>query len=200
MAEYLSPSVYVEEVSGGTKPIEGVGTSTGAFIGIAEKGPIVGAAYEGGVFGRPLLITRIGDFTRNFGRPVNGEYLTYAVNQFFTEGGTRCFVARTAHFADPSDAATLSATRATIPLRGISTTLSAALNAGSTQASLTSMTGIQTGMILFIHEGTNAVRVTVTNLPGGNDFDFTPEVPAGTNISNGALVTQVILDVNAINW
>ena len=37
---YLSPGVYVEEVSGGVKPIAGVGTSTGAFVGIAEKGEI----------------------------------------------------------------------------------------------------------------------------------------------------------------
>ena len=43
MPEYLSPGVYVEEVSSGIRPIEGVGTSTGAFIGIAEKGPIGGA-------------------------------------------------------------------------------------------------------------------------------------------------------------
>ena len=66
MPEYLAPGVYVEEVSGGIKPIEGVGTSTGAFIGVAEKGPIAGAEYEDGV-GRPVLITNFGDFTRNFG-------------------------------------------------------------------------------------------------------------------------------------
>lgn len=37
MDEYPSPGVYVEEKSSGVKPIEGVGTSTGAFVGIAEK-------------------------------------------------------------------------------------------------------------------------------------------------------------------
>jgi phage tail sheath protein FI len=38
MPEYLSPAVYVEEVSSGSKPIESVGTSTGAFVGLAERG------------------------------------------------------------------------------------------------------------------------------------------------------------------
>ena len=35
MAEYLSPGVYVEEFESGGKPMEGVGTSTAGFIGLA---------------------------------------------------------------------------------------------------------------------------------------------------------------------
>src|SRR5215813_9289505 len=121
MAEYLSPGVYVEEVPSGNKPIEGVGTSTGAFIGVAEKGPIAGAQYEDGV-GRPVLITNFGDFLRTFGGFIRGEFLAYAVQQFFREGGTRCYVARTAHFTNPADATTLTARRASRPLGGITTT------------------------------------------------------------------------------
>ena len=34
---YLSPGVYVEEIDRGTKPIEAVGTSTAAFIGITAE-------------------------------------------------------------------------------------------------------------------------------------------------------------------
>ena len=37
MAEYLSPGVYVEEFDSGSKPMEGVGTSTAGFIGLAES-------------------------------------------------------------------------------------------------------------------------------------------------------------------
>ena len=40
MPEYLHPGVYVEEIPSGSKPIEGVGTSTAAFVGNATKGPI----------------------------------------------------------------------------------------------------------------------------------------------------------------
>ena len=41
MPEYLSPGVYVEEVDTGAKPIEGVGTSTAAFVGFTEKAQLV---------------------------------------------------------------------------------------------------------------------------------------------------------------
>ena len=37
---YLSPGVYMEEVSSGSKPIEGVGTAVAAFVGFAETGPV----------------------------------------------------------------------------------------------------------------------------------------------------------------
>jgi phage tail sheath protein FI len=37
---YLSPGVYVEEVSSGSKPIEGVGTAVAAFVGFARRQPV----------------------------------------------------------------------------------------------------------------------------------------------------------------
>jgi phage tail sheath protein FI len=86
MPEYLSPGVYVEEVSSGVKPIEGVGTSTGAFVGIAERGPIR----------KPVLCTNWAQFTKTFGGFIQNAYLAYAVYQFFNEGGTKCFVVRAA--------------------------------------------------------------------------------------------------------
>ena len=35
-----SPGVYVEEVSSGSKPIEGVGTAIAAFVGLAPASPL----------------------------------------------------------------------------------------------------------------------------------------------------------------
>ncbi len=84
MAEYLSPAVYVEEVSSGTKPIAGVGTSTGAFVGITEKGPVNEAT----------LITNWTQFVQTFGTFITNGYLAYSVFQFFNEGGTKCYVVR----------------------------------------------------------------------------------------------------------
>lgn len=97
MAEYLSPGVYVEEFESGGKPMEGVGTSTAGFIGLAERGPVEGV---------PQLITNFADFRRNYGGYLSenefGEYrfLAYAVEHFFINGGSRCFVSRVA----PQDA------------------------------------------------------------------------------------------------
>ena len=39
MPEYLAPAVYVEETSFRSKSIEGVGTSTAAFVGLTARGP-----------------------------------------------------------------------------------------------------------------------------------------------------------------
>ncbi len=90
MTEYLSPGVYVEEKSSGVKPIEGVGTSTGAFVGIAEKGPI----------GQANFIANWTQFVNTYGAYTANAYLAYAVYQFFSEGGTRCYVVRTCHYTD----------------------------------------------------------------------------------------------------
>lgn len=98
MAEYLSPGVYVEEFESGAKPMEGVSTSTAGFIGLAERGPAEGV---------PQLVTNPADFKRMYGGYLSenefGDYrfLAYAIDQFFLNGGSRCFVSRVA----PADAA-----------------------------------------------------------------------------------------------
>lgn len=97
MAEYLSPGVYVEEFDSGGKPMEGVGTSTAGFIGLAQRGPVEGV---------PQLVTNFADFKRKYGSYLSeneyGEYrfLAYAVEHFFVNGGARCFISRVA----PQDA------------------------------------------------------------------------------------------------
>ena len=97
MAEYLSPGVYVEEFESGGKPMEGVGTSTAGFIGLAERGPALGV---------PQLVTNFADFKRKYGGYLSdsefGEYrfLAYAVEHFFINGGSRAFISRVA----PADA------------------------------------------------------------------------------------------------
>jgi uncharacterized protein len=103
MTEYLSPGVYIEEKSSGVKPIEGVGTSTGAFIGIAERGPI----------GEAKFIANWTQFVNTYGSFINNSYLAYSVYQFFAEGGTRCYVVRTCHYENIVDKETKKATAAT---------------------------------------------------------------------------------------
>ena len=61
MPEYLAPGVYVEEIDTGSKPIEGVSTSTAGMVGVTERGPV----------NVPILITGIGEYTRWFGERLN---------------------------------------------------------------------------------------------------------------------------------
>ena len=89
MPEYLAPGVYMEEFEIGAKPIEGVSTSTAAFLGIAKKGPL----------DKPTLITNQQQFVIKFGSHLKKSYLAYAVEGFFRNGGKRCFIVRVAHDA-----------------------------------------------------------------------------------------------------
>ena len=83
MAEYLSPGVYVEEYDSGASPMQGVSTSTAGFVGLAERGPVVG---------QPLLVTSFADYKRMYGGYLsdaaygNARFLPYAVEQFFLNG------------------------------------------------------------------------------------------------------------------
>ncbi|SRR6266849_737884 len=81
---YLSPGVYVEEVESGSKPIEGVGTSTAAFVGFASRGD----------YNKPTLVTNWSQFVQNFGDFMEGSYLAHAVYGYFLNGGGTCYVVR----------------------------------------------------------------------------------------------------------
>ena len=99
MPEYLAPGVYVEETSFRAKSIEGVSTSTTAFVGPTRTGPTSGA---------PVLVTSFGDFERVFGGFENltldsdtiPNYLAHAVRAYFDNGGARLFVARVYNGSD----------------------------------------------------------------------------------------------------
>jgi len=79
---YLSPGVYIEEVDRGSKPIEAVGTSTVAFLGECNIGPVA----------EPVLCTNWSQYTKHFGDFSNSEFLAHSVYGFFNNGGGRCFV------------------------------------------------------------------------------------------------------------
>jgi phage tail sheath protein FI len=89
MPEYLTPGVYIEEIERGPRPIEGVPTSTSAFIGETERGPL-----------RPTPLTSYKDYLRWFGStftlPGGNRYMPQAVAGFFENGGKRLYVSRVA--------------------------------------------------------------------------------------------------------
>lgn len=95
MPEYLSPGVYVEEVSFRAKSIEGVSTSVAGFIGPTRYGPISGT---------PELLTSFADFARIYGgldqlqfegQPnPQDNYMAHAVRAFFDNGGSMLYVTR----------------------------------------------------------------------------------------------------------
>lgn len=96
MPELLHPGVYVQEIASGVRPIEGVSTSTAAFIGVADKGPVPSTLLPTGQMARPVMVTSFTDYLRQFGGFRTDSFLTYAVQAFFMNGGRRLYIVRVA--------------------------------------------------------------------------------------------------------
>src|SRR5688572_17216997 len=108
------PGVYVEEVSGGVRPIEAASTSTPAFVGLAEMGPDDEA----------VRVTSWTEYQRYFGGFITDGYLAQSVFEFFNNGGRQCYVVRvTRSGANAATAASATvANRATPAVDGITFT------------------------------------------------------------------------------
>jgi phage tail sheath protein FI len=85
MPTYLAPDIYVEEVSGGARPIEAVGTSTAGFVGVAPNPEVH--------LNQPVAINNWAQFMREFVADGKASTdLSQAVYGFFLNGGSRCYV------------------------------------------------------------------------------------------------------------
>ncbi len=85
MPNYSTPGVYIQEVSSGARPIQAVGTSTAAFVGVP---PLSGAHLD-----EAVAINNREQFRREFcGDATEATPLAHAVFGFFLNGGQRCYV------------------------------------------------------------------------------------------------------------
>src|SRR5262245_20198688 len=78
------PGVYIEEVPSGVRTITGVATSRTAFIGRALEGPV----------NDPVVITSFADFERRFGGLWVDSMMSYAVRDFYLNGGSEAVIVR----------------------------------------------------------------------------------------------------------
>lgn len=97
------PGVYIEEIPSGVRTITGVATSITAVIGRAWKGPVDDA----------VTITSLADYERIFGGLWRKSTMSYAVSQFFENGGSQAVIVRVATRTGGS-----AATAATVSLGG----------------------------------------------------------------------------------
>lgn len=91
-SERSYPEVYVEETPNGVRAIKGVPTSVAAFVGYTVTGPV----------NTPVPVSSLGDFTREFGNTDQSSDVSYAVDQFFTNGGKAAWVVRVIGSEDPA--------------------------------------------------------------------------------------------------
>ena len=82
---YSYPGVYIDEKDTGARPIQGVSTTTPAFIGVAPKADA--SPLEA------IALNSFSDFRSKFvGASADTNLLALAVFGFFTNGGSRCYV------------------------------------------------------------------------------------------------------------
>jgi hypothetical protein len=86
MAQVSYPGVYIVEKPSGVRTITGVATSIAAFVGFTRKG----------VPDRAVAITSFADFERGYGGLDRDSPLSYAVRQFFFNGGSQALIVRVA--------------------------------------------------------------------------------------------------------
>jgi phage tail sheath protein FI len=104
------PGVYVEEIPSGVRTISGVSTSVTAFVGYTARG----------LDNRATRIFSFADFERACGGLDRESELSYAVQQFFANGGSEAYVVRVpkhnsrAASIDLPDSATPGATALTV--------------------------------------------------------------------------------------
>lgn len=78
------PGVYIEELPSGVRTIGGVATSITAFIGRAIRGPV----------DTPVVINSYGDFEKRFGGLSNDSTMSFAVRDYFINGGQQAIIVR----------------------------------------------------------------------------------------------------------
>jgi phage tail sheath protein FI len=78
------PGVYIRELPSAVHPITGVATSIAAFVGYTARG----------IDNRAEQIFSFADYERLFGGLASDSELSYAVQQFFANGGTQAYVVR----------------------------------------------------------------------------------------------------------
>jgi phage tail sheath protein FI len=83
------PGVYIEEIPSGVRTIVGVATNIAAFIGRAVAGPV----------NQPVVINSFADFQRRFGGLAVDYPMSYAVNDFYQNGGSQAIIVRLASSA-----------------------------------------------------------------------------------------------------
>jgi len=85
MASPTYPGVYITEQVSSSHPITGVATSITAFVGYTATG----------IDNRAEMLLSFSDYERLFGGLAADSELSYAVQQFFQNGGSQAYVVRT---------------------------------------------------------------------------------------------------------
>ena len=175
----LYPGVYVQEIPSGIRPITGVATSITAFLGRALRGPV----------NTPVVVNGFADYQRIFGGFWLHSTVSFAVRDFFANGGGQALVVRLA---------STDATASTISVGGLqlaaaspgawSAGLSVTISPGSTDPDVAARYGVQPSDLF---------NLTVTDTATGQSESFPnlTVLPQGRNVQHVLEEESVLLTV-----
>ena len=180
----------MEEYDSGASPMQGVSTSTAGFVGLAERGPVVG---------QPQLVTSFADYRRMYGGYLSeaacgtARFLPYAVEQFFLNGGSRAYIMRAVPADAKADSAVAGVLKVTAANPGawaenMRVTVSASSKAktqvlavNGADLTLKNADGFQIGDVVELFDGAKTAYATVKNVL---DKVVTLDAPCTINVAD----------------
>ena len=91
MAERRVSGIEISQLGGADRAIDRAPTGVGAFVGRTLKGPV----------SRPVPVRSFTEFQQTFGGLWQPSTLSYAVEQFFENGGASAYIVRVVNGAKP---------------------------------------------------------------------------------------------------
>ena len=101
MPTYLAPGVYVEELDGGSKPLEAAGTAVAAFVGFTASYPKDDPNDPHGL--KPRRVNNWTQFETLYGSFAPGIILPHSVYGWFNNGGGAAYIVRVQHTDDAAE-------------------------------------------------------------------------------------------------
>ncbi|MGA9244277.1 MAG: phage tail sheath C-terminal domain-containing protein [Silvibacterium sp.] len=179
---YTYPGVYIQELTSPVHTIVGVATSIAAFVGYTARG----------IDNRAEAIFSFADFQRLFGGLASNSEVSYAVQQFFQNGGTQAYVVRVPMHYEPTVAVPTPVPYATVSIASAELVFTALSSGQWANGQLLVDVDVQ-GLDLSTAGDPLAFNLTIRNLMDGTS-EYFPTVTMSSTAQN--FVTAVVNDAD----
>lgn len=175
------PGVYLEELPSGNHTVTPVATSIAAFVGRAPTGPV----------DTPTTIFNFGDYARFYGGLSHDYPMSYAVQDFFANGGAQAIICRLFEPTALSDGYAMMRFTDTPPPLPVNWVIDANVTAGATKMAVNTSENAEgepdVGQTFFVN-GDRSQQYTVTAYAPGdptkktaNTMSFVPGLAKAFN-------------------
>lgn len=172
MRNYLTPGVYQALQTPTDDDVRLVRTDIAGFVGYAERGPM--AAADSTSLPDPsalaVRLTSWNDFRTNFGGLTPYAYMPYAVQAFFENGGTTCYVARVAASSSSDPLSTPQTAYFALPKGDAATQVTTVTQSNGVNLTLGSTQGFVAGTVIGVGLAGALQITTVASVTNGQNL------------------------------